>query len=283
MGRISGWGWGLGYLGGVIALSIALFGFVKAEPSWLNTATLEQVRICGPLVAIWIALFALPLFFMVPDYPASDLRMSHAIRHGLHDLWQTLKTLPQQKNILIFLIAQMIYNDGLVTIFAFGGIYAAGTFHMNMTNILLFGIYMNVSAGVGSILLAWIDDFLGAKFTILLSLLFLAVFGFGIVIVTSILDFWILAGLFGLFVGPVQSSSRSLMARLVPKTQATKMFGLYTFAGKVSTFIGPWVLGIVTLSFNSQRFGMGAVLLFFAIGAAILGFVQPPASAIANR
>lgn len=276
MGRISGWGWGLGYIGGLVALTIALYGFVETKPSWLNTATFEQIRICGPLVAIWFGIFAIPLFLWIPEYSKSNLPMRQAIKQGTQDLLHTLKTLPQQKNILLFLIAQMIYIDGLNTIFAFGGIYASGTFHMDMTNVILFGIAMNVFAGAGSIIFAWVDDIIGPKLTILLSLVLLTLFGLGVVLIKSIIEFWIFAALLSLFVGPVQSSSRSLMAHLAPKEKSTEMFGLYVFSGKVSTFVGPWLLGFMTFQFNSQRVGIASILIFFLIGATILWFVQRP-------
>ena len=257
VGRISGWGWGLGYFGGLLVLVIAFYGFVNAKPTWLNSITFEQIRICGPLVAVWTVIFALPLFVWVPDYSSSHYNMPKAIRYGIKDLISTIKTMPHQRTILIFLIAQMIYIDGLNTIFAFGGIYAAGTFHMNLSEVLLFGIAMNAFAGLGSILLAWVDDWLGAKFTILLSLALLIILGLGIVLVTTKIGFWILAGSLSLFVGPVQSSSRSLMAQLIPKEKATEMFGFYILSGKISTFVGPWLLGFMTLQFNSQRVGIG--------------------------
>lgn len=276
VGRISGWGWGLGYLGGLAALTIALYGFVEPKPAWLNAATFEQIRICGPLVAVWFAIFAFPLFIVTPEYSTNNLSMLPAIREGLKNLSHTLKTLPQQKTVLLFLIAQMIYIDGLNTIFAFGGIYAAGTFHLDMTQVILFGIAMNVFAGIGSIVFAWVDDYCGAKFMILLSLVLLTIFGLGVVLIKTVFEFWVFAGLLSLFVGPVQSSSRSLMAHLVTKEKATEMFGLYVFSGKVSTFIGPWVLGMMTLYFNSQRVGMASILIFFVIGASILWLVEEP-------
>ena len=252
---------------------IAFAAFVNAQPSWLNTQTYEQVRICGPLVAVWTIVFALPLFFLVRDYPSSGFSLSQAITRGLKDLGATIKSIRQQKSIFTFLIAQMIYIDGLNTLFAFGGIYAVGTFNMSLSEVLIFGIVLNAFAGLGSILLAWIDDLLGAKFTILLSLALLTLFGLGIVLATTKTEFWILASCLSLFVGSVQSSSRSLMTHLVPKEKATEMFGFYVLSGKVSTFIGPWLLGIMTLQFNSQRVGIASILFFFIIGASILMWV----------
>jgi len=275
-GRISGWGWGLGYFGGLVILVIVLYGFVAGKPHWLNTATFEQVRICGPLVAVWTGLFALPLFLLVPDDSVRRTGFFSGIRLGLKELAHTARQMLHQKskkNILIFLVAQMIYTDGLGTLFAFGGIYAAGTFHMQISEVLLFGIVMNAFAGLGSMVLAQVDDWMGAKFTILLSLFFLTVTGLGIVLITNKTGFWTLGCILALFVGPVQSSSRSLMAQLIPKKKTTEMFGFYILSGKVSTFLGPWLVGSMTLYFNSQRIGMGSMLAFFVLGGIVLHFV----------
>lgn len=280
LGRVSGWGWGLGYFGGLTALLIAFSAFVNAKPTWLNTTTFEHIRICGPLVALWAIVFSIPLFLWVPDYAITHVRFFQSIKLGIKDLGVTIKMLFQQKYILIFLVAQMIYIDGLNTLFAFGGIYAAGVFHMTLSDVLLFGIVMNVFAGMGSIIFAWVDDLMGPKWVVLLSLTLLTVFGLGIVLVTSKTLFWILACAISLFVGPVQSSSRSLMAHLVPKEKATELFGFYVLSGKISTFIGPWVFGTMTYYFNSQRAGMGAVMGFFVLGGIILLYVKNTASQI---
>lgn len=274
IGRVSGWGWGFGYAGGLLALVVALFGFVQTEPAWLNTATAENIRICGPLVAIWLFVFSIPLFIWVPDYPATNLSISQAIHRGLSSLLSTLKTIPQQKNIFRFLIARMIYQDGLNTVFAFGGIYAAGTFGMSISQVIQFGIGMNVAAGLGAAMFAWVDDWIGAKRTILLSLIALTLLGLGIVLVHTVVWFWIFAAILSLFFGPVQAASRSLMTRIVPPEKITEMFGLYAFTGKITAYIGPWLLGFTTYYFNSQRAGIGIVLIFFVIGGIVLLPVQ---------
>ncbi len=274
LGRISGWAWGLGYLGGIISLSIALFGFIKAAPFWLDTQTAAQVRICGPLVALWFALFSLPLFIYIPEIKLTNLTFGQAIRQGLQELSQTFRSLPTQKNLLLYLIAHLIYADGLNTLFAFGGIYAAGTFKMNLTGVILFGITMNLSAGIGAIGLAWVDDFLGSKFTILISLFCLTLFSVPLLLVKETYLFWICALFLGLFVGPTQAASRSLLARMVPEEKSTEMFGIYAFSGKITAFIGPWILGLATVYFDSQRAGMATILLFFMVGALLMCFVR---------
>jgi UMF1 family MFS transporter len=276
IGRISGWAWGLGYVGGIITLSIALFVFVKNPPSWLNASTAEQIRICGPWAAIWFAFFSLPLFLIVPDIPSSRLSMPQAIKRGFRELGSTIASLPQQKNLLIYLLAHLIYIDGLNTLFAFGGIYAAGTFHMQLSEIILLGITMNVSAGLGAILLAWVDDYLGSKPTILISLVCLIIFGTAILFVKTSAMFWCLGLLLTLFVGPVQAASRSLMVHITPEDKSTEMFGLYAFSGRITAFVGPWLLGAMTLYFQSQRAGMATIMLFLIVGGVLMCFVREP-------
>jgi len=271
LGRISGWGWGCGYLGGIIALTIALFVFVKFNVFSLDTSSAEQVRICGPYVAVWFTLFSLPLFFLVPGIPSAREPLPQAVRSGWRELKATLKRLPKEKNILIYLISHMIYTDGLNTLFEFGGIYAAGTYGLSFEEVLLFGITMNITAGLGAILLAWVDDYMGSKPTVIISLVCLVLLGVPMLFLHHKKAFWLVALCLSVFVGPVQSASRSLMVRLIQdKEWSTEMFGLYALSGRITAFIGPWLLGWLTLISGSQRVGMAVVMVFFALGAVLL-------------
>lgn len=272
LGRVSGWGWGCGYLGGILALTIALFLFVKTEVPWLNTQNAEQIRICGPFTALWIAIFSLPLFLWVPNIHSESHPLPQAVRAGFKELLQTLKKLPREKNILIYLISHMVYTDGLNTLFAFGGIYAAGTYKLPFEEVLLFGITMNITAGIGAVSMSWVDDYLGSKITIILSLILLTIFGIPLLLLENKYLFWGMALVLCLFVGPVQSASRSLMVRLIESRDniSAEMFGLYALSGRITAFIGPWLLGVTTLYFGTQRAGMATVLVFFVVGGILL-------------
>ena len=262
LGRVSGWGWGAGYAGGLLALIIALFLF---------TTTDVPVRICGPLVAVWVLIFTWPLFFFTPDRPSTGLGISRAITAGLSSLKQTLKLLGQDyKNILLFLIARMFYIDGLITVFAFGGIYAAGVFHMNLNQVIEFGIAMNAAAGLGAAAFGWLDDARGPKLTILIALLLMIVCGTGILLITNKVWFWVLGMGLSLGVGPVQAASRSLLIRLSPPELITELFGFYNFSGKATSFLGPWLLALATHWFSSQRAGMASAFLFMILGGILL-------------
>lgn len=272
IGRISGWAWGFGYAGGLACLILTLVLFIKPEISWFdfNTKTAEQIRICGPFISVWIILFAWPIFFFTPDIQPTKIRAHIAMSRAFKMLWKTLCQLPKHKTILLFLIAHMLYIDGLNTLFAFGGIYAAGTFGMQFYQVLEFGIAMNITAGIGAAAFAWVDDWIGAKKTILIALFCMIVTGVGILIIKSQLWFWILALTLGLFVGPVQAASRSLMVHLAPPHIVTEMFGLYALSGKATAFINPWLVGLLTVAFSSQRLGMSSIFIFLFIGALLL-------------
>ncbi|HSW70708.1 MAG TPA: MFS transporter, partial [Gammaproteobacteria bacterium] len=274
IGRISGWGWGMGYLGGIIALAIILYLSVLHQVSWLNSDTFEQIRIVGPFSALWFTIFSLPLFLFVPNTPPTRQPLGKTLWIGLSELGHTIKMLIQEKNILLFLISRMIYTDGLNTLFAFGGIFAAGTFHFSFTDILLFGISLNILAGCGSICLAWLDDWLGSKPTILLSLGLLSLFSLLLLETRTRLWFWLAAAALSLFIGPVQAASRTLMARLTPPTKSSELFGIYALTGRITSFMGPWILGVTTLHFHSQRAGMATILIFFLVGWLLLWGVR---------
>jgi UMF1 family MFS transporter len=280
IGRLSGWGWGLGYAGGVACLLLTLVLFVQAErPLFgLDKAAAEHLRVTGPLVALWLAVFAAPLFLWTPDRRSRGLAVGAALRAGLAQLIATLSQLRRHRTIMRFLVARMIYTDGLNTLFAFGGIYAAGTFGMDFPEVIQFGIALNISAGLGAALFAVVDDRIGAKPTIVISLIGLIALGAGVLVAESKTAFWVLGVGLGIFVGPAQAASRSMMARLAPPEMTTEMFGLFALSGKVTAFVGPWLLAVTTSAFDSQRAGMATILLFFLVGLVLLLPVKEPRS-----
>jgi UMF1 family MFS transporter len=278
IGRLSGWAWSTGYAGGLVCLILVLYGFVEAEPPpfGLDHGQAEDVRIAGPLVALWLAVFSLPLFLFTPDRQSAGLPAAEAVRRGLAQLRRTFANLRRYRAIGRFLIARMIYTDGLNTLFAFGGIYAAGTFNMSTAEVIKFGILLNITAGLGALCFGWVDDWLGAKRTILISLIGLLACGAAAVLVTEPMHFWIAGGALGIFVGPAQAASRSLMARLAPAEVRTEMFGLYALTGKITAYIGPFLLGTVTYWTGSQRLGIATILAFFVVGGLLLWPLPEP-------
>ncbi|RMD64174.1 MAG: MFS transporter [Alphaproteobacteria bacterium] len=279
LGRVSGWAWALGYAGGLACLVLTLVLFVREEtaPFALDTGAAAHVRITGPFVGLWFLLFAVPLFLLTPDRAGRRVRPAVAVRSGLATLWHTLCRLPRYRGIGRFLLARMIYTDGLNTLFAFGGVYAAGTFAMTFEDILVFGILLNIAAGAGAFGFAWLDDRIGARRTVILALLGLIAAGAAVLAVESKLWFTVLGCVIGLFIGPAQSASRSMMARLAPAEIRTELFGLYALSGKATAFVGPAAVGWVTLWAGSQRAGMATILAFFVLGLIVLWPLAEPA------
>jgi UMF1 family MFS transporter len=278
IGRMSGWGWALGYGGGLASLVLALVLLVNADPPPFGLAreSYEHVRATSVLAAVWFGLFAIPLFLFTPDRPPTGKSIRDAVQTGLRSLTTTMRQLLANRAIARFLLAHMFYTNGLNTLFAFGGIYAAGTFQMSFTEVLTFGIALNITAGLGAAGFAWVDDLIGSKKTVLIALVALSALGLALVLVEAKPLFFVLGCLLGIFVGPAQAAGRALMARLAPKELETEAFGLYELAGKVTVFLGPLLLGFATDLFRSQRVGMSTVLLFFVAGIIILLPLREP-------
>jgi len=272
LGRWSGWAWGLGYIGGLTAIVVALVAFVQADhPLFgLDKASQEHVRIVGPLAALWLAVFAIPLFLWTPDRPRSNTPLAQQISGGLRSLSNTLGHLRSNGNIVRFLIARMLYTDGLITVFAMGGLFAAGTFDMKIEQVLIFGIVLNLTAGLGAAGFGWIDDWIGAKRTLLISVAGLLITSAGAVTAPTATLFWIFGSALGVFVGPAQAASRSMMARLSPAAHRTKFFGIYALTGKATAFMGPALVAFITVTTNSQRWGLSITLAFFLVGGLLL-------------
>src|SRR2546425_5924946 len=306
IGRLSGTGWATGYVGGILSLILVL-GFLAANPETgrtlfgfmplfgLDPVTHAGDRITGPLTGVWFIIFVLPMFLLTPDYPAK-LPVSEALRAGLIELKETLGELPQQKSMAAFLLANMIYTDGLVSLFAFGGIYAAGIFGWNTIQIGSFGILLAIAGTFGAWLGGKLDDKLGPKRVIAGSLLILLLALAAILLVEkdSILfvkvappvpggplfsgaaerAYLVLGCLIGAAGGPLQAASRTLLIRLAPKDRIAQYFGLFALTGKVTSFIGPLLIGAITAATASQKAGMGLLVVFFLAGLALLTQVR---------
>jgi UMF1 family MFS transporter len=270
LGRWSGWAWSAGYGGGLACLILALLLFVREDPLLrLDRDAYEHVRATCLLAAAWYLVFALPLLCMAPE-KGPQKRFRRALRDGVQQLRGTFRSLKQYRGIIRFLIARMIYIDGLGTLFVFGGVYAAGTFGMHEQEILAFGIALNSSAGLGALVFAWIDDWIGGKRTIMISLFGLIVFGASLLLIESLLFFWILGLCLGFFVGPAQAASRSFMARIAPEEIRNEAFGFYALSGKATSFAGPLLVGWLTAYSRSQRIGMSVIIVLFMIGALLM-------------
>src|SRR6267142_1585505 len=306
IGRLSGTGWATGYVGGILSLILVL-GFLAANPETgrtlfgfmplfgLDPVTHQGDRITGPLTGIWFIIFVLPMFLLTPDYPAKR-PVREALRAGLIELKQTLGELPKQKSMAAFLLANMIYTDGLVSLFAFGGIYAAGTFGWHTIQIGTFGIILAIAGTLGALLGGKLDDAVGPRRVIVGSLLILLFAIAAILLVDKDTIFFVkvappapdgalfsgaaeraylvLGCLIGAACGPLHAASRSLVIRLAPKDRIAQYFGLFALTGKVTSFIGPLLIGAITAVTASQKAGMALLVVFFVAGLALLAWVR---------
>lgn len=274
IGRISGYGWGLGYVGGLVCMALALVGFVQPETPWFGISTEGgwNVRATNLLVAGWFLVFALPLFRNVPERRIGAVRLVPGA--AFRELATTFREIRQYRQVVRFLVARLVYNDGLVTIFAFGGIYAANTFGFTLAQVLAFGVALNVAAGLGALLFGFVDDRLGGKRTVMLSLVALSAATALAVWAPTTTWLWVAGILIGIFIGPNQSASRSLMARMVPEAKQSEFFGFFAFSGKASSFLAPLLYGVAARHFGTLRAGVATVLVFLLVGMALLARVR---------
>lgn len=306
IGRLSGSGWALGYVGGILSLIVVL-GFLAGSPTTgrtlfglaplfgLDPAMGEGDRITGPLSALWFVVFVVPMFLLTPDFPAKrSLRL--ALHEGLGDLKTTLAELPQRRSLMAFLIANMVYTDGLISLFAFGGIYAAGTFGWSTIQLGTFGIVLALTGTLGAWVGGKLDDRFGSKHVIVGSLVLLVLASLAILTLSRDEIFFIkvtppvpggalfaapaervyllLGGLIGMVGGPLQAASRALLIHMAPKDRIAQFFGLFALTGKVTSFVGPLLIAAVTAITASQKAGMVVLLAFFIGGLGLLARVR---------
>ena len=303
IGRLSGIGWAVGYMGGLVSLVI-MAGLIVSDPGTgktllgltpiidLDGAFREGDRLVGPFSALWYLVFVLPFFLFTPQSSQPPLGKA-TLGEGLADLWETLKSVRQYGNVFLFLLARLFYVDGLSAIFAFGGIYGASVFGWQAFELGLFGIILTIAGVFGALVGGWLDDHLGAARVISWSLVGLIVATLGIVSIDrghilfvypvaepeagggalSSIGEMVYLGfgcLIGLVAGPLQSASRSLLARLAPREKITQFFGLFAFSGKVTAFIAPLMVALVTTMSGSQRLGVATILIFLVVGLLII-------------
>jgi UMF1 family MFS transporter len=290
IGKISGYGWSLGYLGGLLAMGIVLVGFILPESPWFGVATGEEglfqnFRATTLVVALWFAVFSVPMFLWVPEarYPDPP-PLGELLRGTVGQLINTFKEIRRYGQIARLLVARMIYNDGLVTIFALGPLYAAEVFGFTLIEVMYWGLALNITAGLGAFAMGFLDDRIGGKKTILISLvgLIIATLWATLAPAESKTSMFLAGLVVGIFVGPNQAASRSLLGRLVPPDKETEFYGFFAFSGKAIAFMGPLLYGGMTTVFGNQRYGIGVIIVFFVVGGLILATVDEKAGMAAS-
>ncbi len=307
MGRLSGFGWGLGYCGGLLALFAVL---IVSRPSMFGLAaddrplfgldphTYTVERLVGPASAVWLAIFVIPMFLFTPDgSQPRRVSLMEAARGGGRALLQTVLKLRHYRNVLLYLIAFMLYNDGLAAIIAFGGVYAAAIFGWDTVTIGIFGIIVTVFAIPGAFLGGRLDDLIGSKRTVQLAVLGVIIATIGIVSLSrqgvlfvvpapelspsrglfgSLQEqvFMAFALLLGFCMGPMQAASRTMIGRLAPPGMVGEFFGLFALSGRATAWMAPLAIGIITTATQSNRLGVACVLFFLVLGFVLLLWVR---------
>jgi MFS transporter, UMF1 family len=267
MGRISGFGWSMGYVGGLICLIIAL-GMLRL---WQPADPYLNVRATTLLAAVWYLVFAIPLFLIVKERQrrrSAPLRMY--AEAGFRRVGRTFRQLRVFSEAAKLLLARLVYNDGLVVIFGMAAIYVGTVYGMGFDAIIVLAIVVNIAAAIGAVAFGFLNDIIGAKKTIALTLVILTGATFLGATAPDMRTFWVAAIIIGLMVGPNQSASRAMLATFTPERKQGEFFGFFAFSGKLSSVAGPLAYGTVAAITGSQRVAMGSIMVFFIVGFALL-------------
>lgn len=277
IGTVSGFGWGMGYLGGIVLLLIVYFGFIQPDVGLFGVTSENgiAVRVSMLLAAAWFGLFALPVLLRVPEYRAPAavrrervgfLRSYSVLGHDIARLWRT------SRQTVYFLVASAVFRDGLAGVFTFGGVLAASVFGFSAGGVIIFAIAANVVAGIATIGVGTLDDRLGAKPVIVTALV-------GLVVCCALvfllhdggqIVFWTVGLALCLFVGPAQSASRTFLARLIPPGREGEVFGLYATTGRAVSFLAPTAFALMVTIFGATYWGILGIMAVLLLGLLLL-------------
>ena len=283
IGKVSGFGWAMGYFGGIVLLLVVYLGFITGEGGLLAVPTDGglNIRLVALVAAGWFLVFALPMFFRVPESPPrADKQPRLGVVGSYRALFSDLRSLYRASpHTVYFLGASALFRDGLAAIFTFGAVLAVTVYGIGAGDVLIFGVAANVVSAIGALVAGRIDDRAGPKAVIVGSLLGMLTAGVILLFVSGPTMFWIFGLFLTLFVGPAQSSSRTYLARLAPPGREGQLFGLYATTGRAVSFLAPTLVGLFTQLFGSDRAGIVGILLVLGIGLLALWPVRSPAGA----
>ncbi|MFC6013122.1 MFS transporter [Nocardia lasii] len=288
VGRVSGFGWAMGYFGGIVLLLICYAGFLAGDGDTRGLLGMPtdqglNVRLVIVLAALWFTVFALPVLFAVPELPRTGadpgaakvgfLGSYRVLIRDVRELWG------QDRHTVYFLLASAVFRDGLAGVFTFGGVLAVTVYGFAAADVLLFGIAANVVAGAAAIVAGRFDDRIGPKRVIVGSLVGMIACGLVLLAVSGPMMFWIFGLALTVFVGPAQASARSFLARLAPPGREGQLFGLYTTTGRAVSFLAPALFGVFVAVFHADRAGIAGLLVVLVLGLLVLLPVRAPAPA----
>jgi UMF1 family MFS transporter len=310
VGGLSGLGIATGNLGTLSAMIVMLFGvalpasgmtlggLLPDEPLFgLDPATHEHSRIAGPVAGVWFLIFIVPLLLWTPDRPRTGVSARRAVREGLEQLWLTIKRARRISNVALFLLARMLYTDAKVAILAYAGIYGAGVFGWELAELLLSAVLLAPFSISGGFIGGWLDNTLGSKRAIQISVGLTCIGMLGAVSTTpdemlfvfpydaatagplwsfpyfQTLPELIYLGMFMLLAITITAAfctSRTMMARIAPVSMMSQFFGLYALSGTATAFLGHALVAAFTGAFRSQRAGFASLIILLAAGLALM-------------
>ena len=267
LGKSSGFGFALGYVGGIVILLISIKLFIDTDylPFGLTKEESENIRAISLLVSIWFLIFSIPFLFFTIKEKKRKIAYSLNFNHLKKLLWNGKITILGK-----FLIARMLYADGLNAIIVMGGIFAVGVFNLEIKDLLKLSIIMNIAAFIGAFIGGFINDRFGSKIVIIFSLVGLIFSSIAILFTYETSTFFYLAAINGLFIGPIQSASRVVITSMLNQNSQGKGFGLFATSGKLTSFLGPLLVSTITFLTSSQRIGFSAAIILLLFGLIIL-------------
>ena len=284
-GRISGFGWAAGYLGSVALLLLVYVGFIAGDGPTRGLLDIpvhdgQNVRLAMLLAAAWFTLFALPLLFSAhrlrPE--VAESHPSVGVRGAYRKLWADLSAeWRRDRNLVYYLLASAVFRDGLAGVFAFGAVLGVSVYGISAGDVLVFGVIASTVAAIGAVAGGFIDDRIGSKPVIVGSLVAMIAAGLTLLTLSGPLGFWVCGLLLCLFLGPTQSSARTLLLRMSAEGREGVAFGLYTMTGRAVSFLAPWLFFVFVDAFDTDRAGLGGLCVVLAAGLlAMLAVRVPP-------
>ncbi len=261
-GKVSGFGWGVGYIGGLLSL-ILILPLVKSG----------HIVYVFPFVALFFFIFSLFTFFWVKEVKKTSKRTNY-FKTAFIRIRSSFINIKRFKELLKFIISYLIYNDGIVVVIGFAALYGARNFNMTSQQLIMYFIIANISSMIGAFVFGFVLDKIGAKITISVTLVIWMIVIVGALLAKDIKQFYVVGIIAGIAIGSSQSASRTMLALLTPKNKMAEFFGFYSFSGKMAAILGPLVYGEVARITNSQKYSLLAISLFFVIGFLILQFLD---------
>src|SRR6185312_115494 len=308
---LSGLALSLGNAAGIVLLLFMLiafslpgqlpWSFIPAHPLFgVDQAAHEPERLAGPIGAVWLMVFAIPLFLFTPDRPSANLPLLTAMREGVKSVIRTVRSLKHYRNVGAYLIARLFFNDGMTAVLVFGGAYASSTFHWGPIQMLIYGIELSIFAVLGGFFGGWIDNVFGSKRAIFISIGGTALFGLISLTMAPDRILWVIpydvagpklwdvpyfntwpeiiylfiVNFIAVLITAGYANSRTMLARIAPVERMTEFFGLYSLSGQSTSFLATGFISWLTLTSQSQRIGLLGETMFLCIGLVLMIFVR---------